>query len=150
MGDERWDAVRQLPFKWTDALVAKLRGLDFPVLDGPTLTIYSDYSGSSRGSRFETICILLIDSARAGLWDAMRSEARQAFLSDGRRMSFKGLNDNQKRRALPAFLAAANQLQGVCCVIAIDKHVGLRHPLDRPPLPLPRARLLADIESQGE
>jgi hypothetical protein len=124
IGDERWDAVRQLPFKWTDALVAKLRGLDFPVLDGPTLTIYSDYSGSSRGSRFETICILVIDSARAGLWDAMRSEARRAFLSDGRRMSFKGLNDNQKRRALPAFLAAANQLQGVCCVIAIDKRVG--------------------------
>jgi len=121
--DDRWDAVRQLPFRWTEALIGKLRPLHFPVLDGPTLIVYSDYSGDTRGSRFETISLLVIDSARAGLWDAMRSEARRLFLMDGRRMGFKGLNDSQKRGALPAFLAA-NQLSGVCCVIAVDKRVG--------------------------
>jgi len=88
IGDERWDAVRQLPFRWTEALIGKLRPLDFPLLDGPTLIVYSDYSGDTRGSRFETISLLVIDSARAALWDAMRSEARLLFLMDGRRMGF--------------------------------------------------------------
>jgi hypothetical protein len=123
IGDERWDAVGQLPFKWTETLIDKLRRLDFPLLDGPTLNIYSDYSGSTRASRFETISLLVVDLAGAGLWDAMRSEVRRAFMNDGRRMGFKGLNDGNKRRALPGFLTAADQIPGVCCVIAIDKRI---------------------------
>jgi len=82
------------------------------VLDGPTLMIYSDYSGNSRDSRFETISLLFVDLRAASVWDSLRTSVRQQFLPDGRRMGFKGLNDSYKRRGLSWFLRAADHLHG--------------------------------------
>jgi len=42
-------------------------------------------------------------------------------LSDGRRMSFKGLNDSNKRKALAPILEAADQLDGLSFSIAVSK-----------------------------
>ena len=44
--EDRWRFAPKLPYGWMDALIAKLRPLRYPELDGPTLVAYSDHSGS--------------------------------------------------------------------------------------------------------
>ena len=122
--DNRWKFADNIPYSWMKVLVDKLRPLAYPALAGPTLMVYSDYSGSTRDSRFETISFLFVDLAAARMWDGMRREVRARFLPDYRRMGFKGLNDSHKRNALPWFLRAADHLHGFCCVIAVEKRVG--------------------------
>jgi hypothetical protein len=54
-----------------------------------------------------------------------RSEA----LSDGRRLSFKALNDGVRRRALLPFLLMADEIEGALIVVAVDKkHESLFQP----------------------
>jgi hypothetical protein len=120
---DQWDFIDRLPYPWLVALAEKLRLLDFPNLAGPTLAIYSDYSGSSRESRFNTISLLFIDMERVQQWNEMRKAVRQQYLADGRRMEFKGLNDGYRRRALPWFLRAADRIPGCCVAIGIDKRI---------------------------
>ncbi|HET9131357.1 MAG TPA: hypothetical protein VFO86_10440, partial [Terriglobia bacterium] len=100
-----------------------MRSFSFPDLDGPTLAIYSDYGGNSRESRFKTISLLFIDMERVHSWNVLREAVRKKYLPDGRRMEFKGLNDGCRRRALPWFLRAADQIPGFCVAIGIDKRI---------------------------
>ncbi len=120
---DRWDFVDRLPYSWLVTLVEKLRPLDLPTLDGPTLAIYSDYGGNSRDCRFNTIGLLFIDMERVGEWNVLREAVRREYLPDRRRMEFKGLNDGYRRRALPWFLHAADQIPGCCLAIGIDKRI---------------------------
>jgi hypothetical protein len=120
---DRWEFVERLPYPWLVTLAERLRSFSVPDLDGPTLAIYSDYGGNSRESRFKTVALLFVDMERVHLWNASRESVRKEFLPDGRRMEFKGLNDGCRRRALPWFLRAADQIHGFCVAIAIDKRI---------------------------
>src|SRR5579872_127462 len=101
---DRWEFVDRLPYRWLVTLAEKLRPLDLPILDGPTLAIYSDYGGNARDSKFNTISLLFIDMERIYEWNVLREAVRREYLPDRRRMEFKGLNDGYRRRALPWFL----------------------------------------------
>jgi hypothetical protein len=53
----------------------------------------------------------------------MRCRLRARLLCDNRRMSYKGLNDRQKQRALLPFLEAADQIPGFLVSIAVEKAI---------------------------
>lgn len=120
---DRWEFVDRLPHPWLVTLAEKLRALDLPLLEGPTLAIYSDYGGNSRDSKFNSISLLFIDLERIHGWNVLREAVRREYLPDRRRMEFKGLNDGCRRRALPWFLRAADQIPGCCISIGIDKRI---------------------------
>jgi hypothetical protein len=51
-------------------------------------------------------------------------EFREQWLPDGRRKSFKKLNEPVRRRALPAFLETVGELKGNLITIIVDRRVG--------------------------
>jgi hypothetical protein len=83
----------------------------------------SDYSGQHKTARFETYAFVVVDLASWRRWEELRLAVRSGEVT-ARTMSFKGLNDELKRRALPGFLDAAEELHGVVAVIAVDKDIG--------------------------
>lgn len=129
MADDRhrasWEVIGEWPFQWVPHLVAKLRERNLVAIDAPHLWIASDYSGAHRGSRFFLIGVHIGDSRDSLDWERQRLAVRQQYLGDGRRMSFKALNDGHRRAALIPFLNAADAIRGVSVVFAIDKR--LRH-----------------------
>lgn len=105
-----------------------------PKTSGPCLVVTSDYSGSHRDSVYEVYSVLVADLAFCNEWRATRQKIRNRFLSQNRRMSYKGLNDGQRRRALAPFLFAANQIPGVCASLAVAKNVGTLFTQDDSPM----------------
>jgi len=99
-------------------------GASMPDLgDSHTLLCASDYSGQHKASAFEAYSFLIVGSASWSTWENLRLAIREQHLNT-RRMSFKGLNDNAKRRVLPYFLDAADELDGLLAVVLVDKKVG--------------------------
>jgi hypothetical protein len=118
-----WEVIGEWPFQWVPHLVAKLRERNLVAIDAPNLWVASDYSGAQRGSRFFLIGVHIGNSGDSSDWERLRLAVRQRYLSDGRRMSFKALNDGQRRAALKPFLNAADAIRGVSVVFAIDKRL---------------------------
>ncbi len=92
---------------------------------GAPLFLGLDHSGQHSSSKFEVFSMLLADLSASPLWEENRRIVRHRHLTKGRRMSFKGLNDPQKQRALVPFLNASNQIHGLCFSLAIEKGVKL-------------------------
>src|ERR1700694_3499586 len=67
-----------------------------------------DYSGDGKRFKYDVVTMVLVDIPNSRRWGIERQLVREKFLKDNRRMSFKGLNDALKRRALVPFLDAAN------------------------------------------
>ncbi|MDZ4818857.1 MAG: hypothetical protein SGJ20_07775 [Planctomycetota bacterium] len=88
------------------------------------LVVTSDYGGAHRGAAYETMGVLLAGGASVGRWALRQKELRSAYLPDGRRLSYKGLNDRLKHDALLPFLDCANSLNGVILAILVDKQLG--------------------------
>ena len=88
------------------------------------LVLVSDYGGEHKESRVEVLAYLIAD--RRGIlrrWDIERRQIRKKFLRDQRRISFKGLGDGKKQKALVPFLNSANTINGLLLCVAIDKSV---------------------------
>jgi hypothetical protein len=123
--ENNWNALSSKDYGLT-GLLAKImlagRGCA-PDIKGPCLIVTSDYSGSHRGSSYEIYSILLGDLAYCSAWREARLSIRGDFLADKRRISYKGLNDRQQRRALKPFLDAADLIPGVCASLAVSKSV---------------------------
>lgn len=90
------------------------------------LLIFSDYSGTHKGARFDIYTFLVTTAAALRPFLAAMQELRAGAFGTGRRMSYKSLNDAVRARALPEFLAAANQLQGLVMSFAIGKDAAHR------------------------
>jgi hypothetical protein len=88
-----------------------------------TMLIASDYSGFHREAAYEVLSFIFTNLELIGPWDAARSKVRGRFLKDGRRMAYKALNDQNRRRALDDFLAAFNVLPGLLVSVAIDHQI---------------------------
>src|SRR5437867_1701483 len=74
--------------------------------DDRSIFVFSDYS---RGQgRYKTYSFFVIGRSGADYFNGMRKFLRYDFRLGKRRMSFKGMNDNLKLRALPAFLDIAS------------------------------------------
>jgi hypothetical protein len=90
---------------------------------GPTLALFCDYSGHHRASTHEAFSFLLVDLVYCWRWEEARRVIRKKFLNDSRRMSFKALNDRQRRQALMPFLQAADSIPGIVFTVVVDKHI---------------------------
>ena len=88
-----------------------------------TLLIGSDYSGQHATSDFEALGFLIADADRLKLWHDARRSLRKIGLPDGRRMSFKNLGDKMRAAALPEFIDAVEQIQGLLLVVLVDKRI---------------------------
>jgi hypothetical protein len=83
----------------------------------------SDYSGDHAESPFRIYGFLVADEDGSPQWPARCHAVREKHLKDGRRMSFKNMNDGQRRRALIPFLEAAEYLEGHVVVVAVTKQL---------------------------
>lgn len=98
----------------------------FPRLhQASNLVIASDYSGEHQDSQYLVISVLIADlDSVTGSWDRRRKQVRQDYMPDSRRMSFKALRDNARRRALVPFLTASSVIRGLSFTMAIHRSVG--------------------------
>ncbi len=109
---------------------------------GKNVFVGSDYSGEHQEADYEVYAILVAPLDSCMEWESRRSEVREKYLSDGRRMSFKALRDKRCLSALPEFLEAADHIPGLCVAFAVHKSVGslfdnLISPRSEDPLFLP-------------
>lgn len=107
-----------------------IRALDFSdpdaipdIRNASTILVGSDYSGQHATSQFEALSFVLVDADRSGSWIKAQKSLRKQFLPDGRRLSYKALNDRHRNAALPHFLEATNLLSGLLVVILVDKSI---------------------------
>jgi hypothetical protein len=89
--------------------------------ESPSLLMFSDYGGAHKSARFEVLSYLVTTIAGLAPFNAMRVYLRQTQLAVPRRMSYKSLNDNVRLRSLPAYLSAADRLDGVLISFAVEK-----------------------------
>lgn len=90
---------------------------------GSTILVVSDYSGKHDTAFYQSLSFLFADTERCTVWEEERHRFRQRFLTDGRRMAFKNLNDKERKKALPYFLAAADSIPGLSTTVLIDKRI---------------------------
>lgn len=113
----------QTAWPWTRGILNILRSAQPFPFAGSHLMFGSDYSGDHKESKFRTYCYLIVDGDHSPQWPVYRRKFRTEFLLDGRRMSFKGLNDGQRRRALVPFLETADFLNGHLVGLIVTKEV---------------------------
>ncbi len=94
-----------------------------PVKSG-TMIVTSDYSGQHKEASHEAYSFLITTDEALNDWLPSLSEFREQWLPDGRRISFKKLNEPIRWRALPAFLKTVGELKGNLITILIDKRMG--------------------------
>ncbi len=88
------------------------------------LIVICDYSGQHNEASHESYSFLVAAKSFTWLWDELRKETRKKILRDGRRMSFKALNDSRRKQALVSLLKAANTIPGLLFTIIVDKRIG--------------------------
>jgi hypothetical protein len=86
------------------------------------LMIASDYGGEHKTASHLVYAFLVADTSPSD-WPRAIRRLRTSVLVDGRRMSFKRLNDPARRGALIPFLEAADTLTGHLIVVAVDKRI---------------------------
>jgi len=86
-----------------------------------SLLLGSDYSGETSDAPYYVYSFILTTLDSWAKWEPVRIQIRKEIFSDSRRMSFKNLGDNQRKRALMPMLNAANSLEGLSFSIAINK-----------------------------
>jgi hypothetical protein len=86
------------------------------------LMIVTDYAGQhpNKSAKYELYSFLIYDFNAASKWNDERKAVRDHGLGI-RTMSFKGLHDKVKLRALPQFAAAADHIPGVLVTVAVHK-----------------------------
>jgi hypothetical protein len=117
------DEVRAKAWPWTTAFNRRLRQLRATPFSGSHLLFGSDYSGDHSASRFRVYAFVIVDADASPEWPARSREVRRRYLADGRRMSFKNLNDRHRRGALVPFLKAAEYLNGHVIAVAVTKEL---------------------------
>lgn len=130
-----WDALaaKKLGLTATLGQILSSVGSCTPEISGPCLVVTSDYSGSHRDSAYEVYSLLVADLVRCNQWRTMRKRIRTR-LPNGRRMSYKALNDEHRRRVLRPFLAAANTIPGICASLAVAKDIDTLFEHDNSPV----------------
>lgn len=110
-------------FPWTNSFLIQMSNSRRDPFKGPHMIVGSDYSGSHSGSQFRVYGFVLADADASPAWPSKCRDVRDCFLPERRRMSFKNLNDNHRRRALIPFLEAAESLEGEVVVVAVTKEL---------------------------
>ena len=116
-----WNQPANQLHPWMRSVSEYLAYLDIAPFEGRTIYALSDYVVGDKNSQYDVIGILIVDEASCAKWNQQRLIIRQQFLPDGRRMAYKSLNDRLRMQALDPFLSAADQMNGVCISIAINR-----------------------------
>ena len=119
-----FDETLKEAWPWAKAFLRYLHQTRPSPFLGSHLMFGSDYSGDHAKSLFRTYGFLVADEEGSPQWPARCRAVREKHLDDGRRMSFKNMNDVQRRRALIPFLEAAEYLEGHVVVVAVTKQLG--------------------------
>jgi len=122
--EPRWSFIDRIHLPWLQKLFLQTARNKVPILKGQTLIAATDTSGTQRGSKYTVVGVLIMDMDSSAAWNVQRLRIRSQLLADGRRMSYKDLNDGQRRAALVPFLEAADHMQGLCVLMAFDKRLG--------------------------
>ena len=123
MNNQNWKPIQTPLYPWTRSFEKIISSYKLPELPGENICAVSDYSGSHEASKYQTISVLFVDLDNSHNWELQRCQIRKKYLADGRRLSFKGLNDRQKQNALMPFLSAANLIKGVSVTLVISKAI---------------------------
>lgn len=83
----------------------------------------SDYSGTHSGSKYWVFSGLYVAEQQSHEWPHSRRAWREKYLPDGRRFSYKTLNDGMRSKALEPFLQVAELLSGTIVTVAVDKRM---------------------------
>lgn len=84
----------------------------------------SDYSGQHKTAKYETYSFVITTDLFLRKWLPLLGDFRQKYLPDGRRLSFKKLNEPMRKRSLEPFLKVASLLEGNLVSVMIDKRLG--------------------------
>ena len=88
------------------------------------MIVGGDYSGQHKEATHEAYSFVVTNSHSLHAWMPYQNEFKQRWLPDGRRLSFKKLNEAVRWRALPNFLEAAARLKGNLITVMIANDVG--------------------------
>jgi len=109
------DAIATLDWREPESLT--------DVRNSDELLLACDFSGSHKTADFEAFAFLVGAIAGSAAWMEQRAHVRKNFFGDGRRMSYKSLNDTNRQKALLPFLAAANLYPGNLFVFLVSKQI---------------------------
>ena len=112
---------RNRAYPWSKRCLDILRSVMPSPLPGSHLMIGSDYSGDHRRSQYRVYTFLLADADSSPNYPDARRNVRCQYLPDGRRMSYKGLNDGVRQHALFPFLSTFDHFDGLCCSFIVHK-----------------------------
>jgi hypothetical protein len=115
------DAKLRLVFPWAPHFATVVRETVRQPFSGMYLMVGSDYSGDQSRSDYRVYGFLVADTDASLLFPHARRRFRAKYLPDGRRMSYKRLNDALRRNALAPFLGAVETFTGVCCAVVVHK-----------------------------
>ncbi|MBS1792020.1 MAG: hypothetical protein JST85_30215 [Acidobacteria bacterium] len=124
MANMNWKQLQQPLFRWASSVERIICAQKLPEFSGTDILIASDYSGSHISSKYQVISALYVDLNTIQQWETNRKAIRQQFLPDGRRLSFKALNDKKRRKILIPFLQIADLLPALSLTVAIKKNIG--------------------------
>lgn len=95
---------------------------DLTAFNNKSIGVFSDYSGEGAG-RYHVYSVLICGmNMTSGFHDRVVKVRADHALGD-KEIAFKDLNMGQMRRAMPAFLDAADQLPGLLYTVAVDKRI---------------------------
>jgi hypothetical protein len=118
-----WRHLPTVLYPWVRTIEKIVRAIQAPEISGPVVYIASDYSGAVKSHLYDVMSVLYLDLKQSSEWAKRRQLVRAQYMADGRRMSFKALNDRRRQEALVPFLDAANAIHGVALSIAIRKSI---------------------------
>jgi hypothetical protein len=90
------------------------------------MLVFSDYGGAHKDARYEVMSFLATTQEGISEFLDERRNLRDGPLGTRRRMAYKSLNDNVRRRTLPAFLDAADHIAGLLISLAVEKAAAQR------------------------
>ncbi len=127
-----WKRWPDTPLNEKFAEIERADRIVYPDLnDGSPLVLACDHSGEHAMPEFRVLSFLVTTYKAVAKWEPLRIAVRKKHFADGRRMSFKTLNDALRINAFPSFLNAASQLKGVLFCVGVEK--GFALPKDKLP-----------------
>jgi hypothetical protein len=95
---------------------------ELTAFNNKSIGVFTDYSGEGSG-RYNVYSILICGMNMASGFHDRVAKVRTDFGLGEKEVAYKDLNMGQLRRAMPAFLGAADHLPGLLYTIAVEKSI---------------------------